>query len=94
MPVVVAPTLPVGPRDRLITPPTRMILDFINRSTNTLAYLDFGFSMVDVRDIANELGFPQNSIRTALADEIEWLLNGGLIIRHLPYFRKLKIDCL
>ena len=44
--------------------------------------------------IANELGFPQNSIRTALADEIEWLLNGGLIIRHLPYFRKLKIDCL
>jgi len=181
--VIVAPTLPVGPGDRLITPPTRMILDFLNR--NTPAYLDFGFNMVDVRDVAkghllaaekgrigeryilgnenltlgellrrieettglampkrqipywvalmmgaisefladyvthraprapltgvrlarhemyfdsakavSELDFPQSSIRAALADEIEWLLNSGLIIRHLPYFRKLKIDCL
>ena len=75
---MVAPTLPVGPGDRLITPPTRMILDFINRSTNTLAYLDFCFNMVDVRDIANELGFPQNSVRTALKDEIEWVIEGWI----------------
>lgn len=175
--VVVAPTLPVGPGDRLITPPTRMILDFLNR--NTPAYLDFGFNMVDVRDVAkghilaaekgqigeryilgnenltlgellrrieeitglampkrripywlalmtggisefiadyvthrspratltgvrlarnemyfdstkavSELGFPQHSVRTALADEIEWLLNSGLIIRRLPLLQE------
>lgn len=172
-----APTLPVGPGDRLITPPTRMILDFLNR--NTPAYLDFGFNMVDVRDVAkghvlaaekgrigeryilgnenltlgellrriegitglampkrripywlalmtgaisefiadyvthrsprasltgvrlaryemyfdstkavNELGLPQNSVRTALADEIEWLMNSGLIIRRLPLLQE------
>ncbi len=174
--VIVAPTLPVGPGDRLITPPTRMILDFLNAKTP--AYLDCGFNMADVRDIAqghilaaehgrlgeryilgnenltlgellrwieeitgldmpkwrinywfallvgaiseyvadhvthqaprapltgvrlarypmyfdskkavNELGFPQNSVRRALADEIEWLLQNGLIMRQLPLIR-------
>ena len=48
--VVVAPTLPIGPGDRLITPPTRMILDFIN--VKTPAYLDCGLNLIDVRDIA------------------------------------------
>ena len=171
--VIVAPTLPVGPGDRLITPPTRMILDFLN--SKTPAYLDCGFNMVDVRDVArghilaaergrvgeryilgnknltlgellqwieeitgltmpkqripywlalvagavsefladyvthrppralltgvrlarypmffdsekavNELGFPQNSVRQALVDEIEWLLSKGLIMRRMP----------
>lgn len=174
--IIVAPTLPVGPGDRLITPPTRMILDFLN--TKIPAYLDCGFNMADVRDIAqghilaaergrvgeryilgnenltlgellhwieeitglmmpkwripywfalvtgivsefaadyvthrsprapltgvrlarrpmffdskkaiNELGFPQNSVRQALADEIEWLLNNGLTMRRLPLVR-------
>ncbi len=181
--VVVAPTLPVGPGDRLITPPTRMILDFVN-SKNPV-YLDCGFNMVDVRDVAkghllaaehgvhgeryilgnenltlgqllrwieeitglvmpkrripywlalmtgvitefvadhvthcpprapltgirlahhpmyfdsskaiNQLGFPQNSVRKALEDEINWLLNNGLVIQHLPFIqvrRSLKI---
>lgn len=48
--VIVAPTLPIGPGDRLITPPTRMILDFLNLQTP--AYLNCGFNLVDVRDVA------------------------------------------
>ncbi|PTN12009.1 hopanoid-associated sugar epimerase [Nitrosomonas aestuarii] len=171
--VIVAPTLPVGPGDRKITPPTRMILDFIN--TRTPAYLDCGFNLIDVRDIAaghilaaekgrygeryilgnenmtlgellrmieeitglampkvripywvaltagavsefladyvtrrqprapltgvrlarypmhfdsdksvKELGLPQNTLRKALEDEIDWLSGQGLITRRLP----------
>ncbi len=48
--VIVAPTLPIGPGDRLITPPTRMILDFLN--IKTPVYLNCGFNLVDVRDVA------------------------------------------
>lgn len=48
--VIVAPTLPIGPGDRNITPPTRMILDFVNHRVP--AYLECGFNMIDVRDIA------------------------------------------
>ncbi len=171
--VIVAPTLPIGPGDRRITPPTRMILDFINHPGP--AFLECGFNMIDVRDVAaghilaaehgrhgeryilgnenvtlskflglieeitglampkkripfwialaagavcefvadyvthrqprapltgvrlarypmyfdsnkaiNELGLPQNSVYQALSDEIEWLLEQGLITRRLP----------
>ena len=48
--VIVAPTLPIGPGDNRITPPTRMILDFINGKTP--AYLNCGLNLVDVRDVA------------------------------------------
>ncbi|TFH07344.1 MAG: NAD-dependent epimerase/dehydratase family protein [Nitrosomonadales bacterium] len=48
--VIVAPTLPIGPGDNRLTPPTRMILDFINGETP--AYLNCGFNLVDVRDVA------------------------------------------
>lgn len=48
--VIVAPTLPIGPGDRLITPPTRMILDFLN--VKTPAYYNCRFNLADVRDIA------------------------------------------
>lgn len=175
--VIVAPTLPIGPGDRRITPPTRMILDFIN--SRTPAYLECGFNMIDVRDIAtghilaadhgrhgeryilgnenltlskflgqieevtglempkiripfwialatgavceffadhvthrqprapltgvrlarypmyfdsnkaiNELGLPQSPVFQALADEIEWLLEKGLINRRLPLLQQ------
>ncbi len=175
--VVVSSTLPIGPGDRSISPPTRMVLDFLNRATP--AYLDFGFNMVDVRDVAkghmlaaekgrigeryvlgnenltlsevlhwmeeitglampkrripywlalmtgviseciadyithrsprapltgvrlaryemffdcekavHELELPQSSVRTALADEIEWLWNSGLIMRRLPLIKE------
>ncbi|HRB98099.1 MAG TPA: hypothetical protein PKY67_10370 [Nitrosomonas sp.] len=36
----------------------------------------------------NELGFPQSSLRKALVDEIEWLLNNGLIVRRLPLLKE------
>ncbi|MDH5551702.1 MAG: NAD-dependent epimerase/dehydratase family protein [Nitrosomonas sp.] len=171
--VIVAPTLPIGPGDRLITPPTRMILDFLN--VKTPAYYNCRFNLVDVRDIArghilaaehgrpgeryifghenmtlgellqlleeitgltmpklrvpywvalsaglvseftadfithrppkapltgvrlakhpmyfnsdkaiNELGFPQSSLRQALMDEVQWLIDEGLVKRNIP----------
>jgi dihydroflavonol-4-reductase len=48
--VIVNPTLPVGPGDVRITPPTRMLLDFLNGAH--AAYLDFEMNLVDVRDAA------------------------------------------
>ena len=48
--VVVNPTLPVGPGDRLLTPPSRMLLDFLNGRTP--AYLGTEINMIDVRDAA------------------------------------------
>jgi dihydroflavonol-4-reductase len=48
--VIVAPTLPIGPGDNRLTPPTRMILDFINGENP--AYYNCGLNLVDVRDLA------------------------------------------
>jgi len=48
--VVVNPTLPVGPGDRLLTPPSRMLLDFL--SGKNPAYLECQLSFIDVRDVA------------------------------------------
>lgn len=171
--VIVAPTLPIGPGDRMITPPTRMILDFLN--VRTPAFYNCRFNLVDVRDIAkghilaaeygrpgeryilghenvtldellqmleeitglsmpklqvpywvalsagviseftsdfithrppkapltgvrlakhpmhfnsdkaiNELGLPQSSLHQALTDEVQWLINEGLVKRDIP----------
>ena len=49
--IVVCPTLPVGPGDRSLTPPTRMALAFCKAEMP--AYLDCHFNLVDVRDCAN-----------------------------------------
>jgi dihydroflavonol-4-reductase len=48
--VIVNPTLPVGPGDHNLTPPTRMLVQFLRREAP--AYLDFQINMVDVRDLA------------------------------------------
>jgi dihydroflavonol-4-reductase len=48
--VIVNPTMPIGPGDFLLTPPTRMILGFLNGTTP--AYLDCDFNLVDARDAA------------------------------------------
>ena len=48
--VVVNPTLPVGPGDHRLTPPTRMLLDFLNGGT--IAYLECELNFIDVRDVA------------------------------------------
>ena len=53
-PVIVAsPTLPVGPGDWNLTPPSRMTLAFCRGKLP--AYLDCRFNMVDVRDVATGL---------------------------------------
>jgi dihydroflavonol-4-reductase len=48
--VIVNPTMPIGPGDRALTPPTRMIADFL--AGRTPAYLNARLSFVDVRDAA------------------------------------------
>jgi dihydroflavonol-4-reductase len=48
--VIVSPTLPVGPGDYRLTPPTRMLVDLLNGTIP--AYLDFRMNLVDVRDAA------------------------------------------
>ena len=48
--VVVQPTLPLGPGDRNLTPPSRMLLDFA-RGKNR-AYADCILNIIDVRDAA------------------------------------------
>ena len=48
--VIVNPTLPLGPGDRKLTPPTRMLLRFLN--CRTPVFLDFAMNMVDVRHAA------------------------------------------
>ena len=49
--IVAAPTLPVGPGDRLLTPPTRMAVAFCRGQMP--AYLDCRFNLIDVRDVAS-----------------------------------------
>lgn len=48
--VVVCPTLPVGPGDVGLTPPTRMILDYLLGATP--AYLETDFNFIAVEDVA------------------------------------------
>ena len=48
--VVVNPTLPIGPGDHNLTPPTKMLLGFLNGRMP--AYLECRFNLVDVRDVA------------------------------------------
>ncbi|MDH3661000.1 MAG: NAD-dependent epimerase/dehydratase family protein [Alphaproteobacteria bacterium] len=48
--VVVMPTLPLGPGDRHLTPPSRMLLDFVNGRNR--AYADCILNIIDVRDVA------------------------------------------
>jgi dihydroflavonol-4-reductase len=48
--VIVNPTMPLGPGDGMLTPPTKMVLGFVNGTTP--AYLDCEFNLVDARDAA------------------------------------------
>jgi dihydroflavonol-4-reductase len=51
LPVVVAnPTMPVGPGDRGLSPPTRLIVDFCNGRLP--ARMDCTLNLIDVRDVA------------------------------------------
>ena len=54
LPVVVAnPTMPVGPGDRGLSPPTRLIVDFCNGALP--ATMDCTLNVIDVRDVAHGL---------------------------------------
>lgn len=48
--VIVNPTIPAGPGDHWITPPTRMMLGFLNDAYP--AYLDSTLNLADARDLA------------------------------------------
>ena len=48
--IIVQPSIPVGPGDRNMGPPSRMICDFCNGRIK--AYLDGDLNFVDVRDVA------------------------------------------
>jgi dihydroflavonol-4-reductase len=48
--VIMHPTMPIGPGDRRLTPPTAMILGFLRRRHP--AYYDAAFNLVDARDAA------------------------------------------
>lgn len=48
--VIVLPTVPVGPGDRRLTAPTRMVLDLVNGATP--AYLECRLNLIDVGDVA------------------------------------------
>ena len=48
--IVVNPTLPIGAGDRGLTPPTRMLLGFLNGRFP--AYLNCTLNLIDVRDVA------------------------------------------
>jgi dihydroflavonol-4-reductase len=53
-PVVIAnPTMPIGPHDRNLTPPTVMLRYFLSRRIQV--YFDFVVNLVDVRDVASGL---------------------------------------
>ncbi len=89
--IVVCPTLPIGPGDHHLTPPSRMTLAFCQGKLP--AYLDCEFNMIDVRDIADgmcaamKIGRPK--VRYLLSGTnlllVEWLaIVGRLIGRSAP----------
>ncbi|MSR30156.1 MAG: NAD-dependent epimerase/dehydratase family protein [Gemmataceae bacterium] len=57
--LVVNPTLPVGPGDEKISPPTRMILGFCNKKRRE--YIHGDLNLADVRDIAEAMVLALNA---------------------------------
>src|SRR3569832_1653871 len=53
--VIGTPTMPIGPHDHNLTPPTAMLRQFLHGCVQM--YLDFIVNMVDVRDVAAGLVF-------------------------------------
>ncbi len=68
--IIVSPTLPVGPGDRGMTPPTRMSVAFCKGELP--AYLDCRFNLVDARDVATGMILAMQKGRTG----IRYLLGG------------------
>jgi dihydroflavonol-4-reductase len=88
--VVAAPTLPVGPGDVNMTPPTRMTVAFCRGELP--AYLDCRFNMIDARDAAAGLQAALERGRTGVRylighrnlRLIEWLEIVGRIVGRKP----------
>jgi dihydroflavonol-4-reductase len=51
--IIGTPTMPIGPHDHNLTPPTAMLLHFLDGRLHL--YLDFIVNLVDVRDVATGL---------------------------------------
>jgi dihydroflavonol-4-reductase len=99
MPVVIVnPTMPIGPGDMLLTPPSKMILGFLNATVP--AFLENEFNLVDARDaamghlLAAERGRigeryilgHENLALSRLLRELEDLTGLGMTKRRVPYW--------
>lgn len=96
--VVVSPTVPIGPGDRHLTPPTRMMLGFLNGDFP--AYLETTLNLVDVRDVAvGHLRAAERGVRgrryvlggtnrelSQLLAELEALTGLAIPRRRVPYW--------
>jgi dihydroflavonol-4-reductase len=60
--VIGTPTMPIGPHDHNLTPPTAMLRHFLNGRVQL--YLDFIVNLVDVRDVAAGLVLAMEHGRT------------------------------
>ena len=103
--VIVNPTLPIGPGDRSITPPTRMLLGFLNG--HHPAYLECLLNMNDVRDIARghilaaEKGRVgeryilgnENVSLSKILEMIEGITGLSMPRRKVPYWLALMVAC-
>jgi dihydroflavonol-4-reductase len=73
--VVVCPTVPVGPGDRRLTPPTRMSVAFCRGELPS--YLDCRLNFVDARDVATGMILAmrrgRTGVRYLLGGENRWL---------------------
>ncbi|MEC9347070.1 MAG: NAD-dependent epimerase/dehydratase family protein [Pseudomonadota bacterium] len=95
--VIVRPTMPIGPDDRNLTPPTRMLLDFLNGRHP--AFLEFETNLIDVREVAEghvlaaERGEPGTAyvlgrhalMMSALLDELRRLTGLPMARLRVPY---------
>ncbi|HAA93169.1 MAG TPA: hypothetical protein DCE33_12035, partial [Rhodospirillaceae bacterium] len=104
--VIVNPTLPIGPGDKKITPPTRMLLGFLNGQHP--AYLECLLNMNDVRDIARghilaaEKGKPgeryilgnENIRLSGLLDQLEKLTGLDMPKKRVPYWLAFIVACI
>lgn len=102
--IIVNPTIPAGPGDHWVTPPTRMLLGFLNDTYP--AYLDSTLNLADARDIAEghwlaaESGHPgmrhilgAHDIRISRLVELLGDLSGrALVRRRVPYVLALGIS--
>ena len=95
--VVVNPTMPVGPGDRGVSPPTRLIRDFCNGGLP--ARMDCTLNLIDVRDVAEgmaralEIGVPgrryllggENLTLLGILEILSPLVNVPVPRRAVPY---------